>query len=907
MSMPLELSVAACTACGGSPPNTTCIAAECAAGYRAYNASTQACTNSSIVNGTGSNVTANSSGTVVINGSSCNSYVITQHTCNPGAPDFDRNGDVCANDGTPHESYCSYTTSSTMKCARCVKPCSMSGFAAISTCNGNKTCENAALQKLSPACVTCLMQPAHQNSTAACIDAEPPPPPGVKPCPMSGFAAISTCNGNKTCENAAMQKLPPACVTCLMQPAHQNSTAACIDAGPPPPPGVKPCPMSAFMAIGACNGNKTCENAAMQKLPPACMTCLMQPAHQNSTAACIDAGPPPPPGVKPCPMSGFAAIGACNGNKTCENAAMQKLPPACMTCLMQPAHQNNPTACIGGMGANVTANSSGTVVINGSSCNSYVITQHTCNPGAPDFDRNGDVCANDGTPHESYCSYTTSSTMECVRCVRTVASLNASATSCAAGAWSNWSSCSALCTRPGISPMRSRSYQGWAGSCAHGTLIAQQQRTQANHCGSCNSGYFLTVTKKCNKWNVCSNGEYMKVKGTGTTDRVCAAHAQQCNANQYESKAPTASSDRECKGAGSCANGALIVLINRTQANHCGSCNSGYRLLGKNCVGWAGSCAHGTLIAQQQRAQDHQCGSCNPGYRLVGRACMVTGMPTSCCNLYCDDTGAQACKADSKIIARNSVPVQFPGTQHGVDGHRVYSGSTYTIHWQATPSNTSVKISLVYAGQQSVVLAASSNGGSNKNEMTMFGSFKMKGFIGNGFRWRIAQGLNCTDCRLKVQSLSTPALANFSKPFVIRPGVVSSGRRLAARRTQGSPSGSSGTFASRCPYPPIGSIQTQKCNTHLCPCDASTAPTNGAKGDCTAALPSGSTCQPTCNQGYTVSGKSSCQAGNLTAATCAAAAIITGLCTGNTNTTEDVTCPAGLSVKPSTKGTLSCL
>eukprot|EP01047_Picozoa_sp_COSAG01_P104975 COSAG01_NODE_34237_length_551_cov_0.665929_2_plen_103_part_01 len=87
-----------------------------------------------------------------------------------------------------------------------------------------------------------------------------------------------------------------------------------------------------------------------------------------------------------------------------------------------------------------------------------------------------------------------------------------------------------------------------------------------------------------------------------------------------------------------------------------------------------------------------------------------------------------------------------------------------------TTSSTSVKISLVYAGQQSVVLAASSNGGSNKNEMTMFGSFKMKGFIGNGFRWRIAQGLNCTDCRLKVQSLSNTTLTNVSKTFVIQPG-----------------------------------------------------------------------------------------------------------------------------------------
>eukprot|EP01047_Picozoa_sp_COSAG01_P020342 COSAG01_NODE_1156_length_11478_cov_3.862642_6_plen_371_part_00 len=53
-------------------------------------------------------------------------------------------------------------------------------------------------------------------------------------------------------------------------------------------------------------------------------------------------------------------------------------------------------------------------------------------------------------------------------------------------------------------------------------------------------------------------------------------------------------------------------------------------------------------------------------------------------------------------------------------------------------------------------------------------------------------------------------------------------------------------------------------------CSVGAAPANGAKGDCTAKLPSGSTCQPKCNSGYQVSGKSSCKEGALTAAICAA-------------------------------------
>ena len=52
-------------------------------------------------------------------------------------------------------------------------------------------------------------------------------------------------------------------------------------------------------------------------------------------------------------------------------------------------------------------------------------------------------------------------------------------------------------------------------------------------------------------------------------------------------------------------------------------------------------------------------------------------------------------------------------------------------------------------------------------------------------------------------------------------------------------------------------------------CDGSAAPTHGTKGDCTAVLALGSTCQPTCNADYVVSGMTSCSAqGTLAAATC---------------------------------------
>ena len=98
------------------------------------------------------------------------------------------------------------------------------------------------------------------------------------------------------------------------------------------------------------------------------------------------------------------------------------------------------------------------------------------------------------------------------------------------------------------------------------------------------------------------------------------------------------------------------------------------------------------------------------------------------------------------------------------------------------------------------------------------------------------------------------------------------------------------------------------------PCDASAAPTNGAVGTCTSTLASGSTCQPTCNAGYTVSGTSSCLAGALTAATCSAnpcdasaapANGAVGDCTSTlaSGSTCQPTCNAGYTVS----GTSSCL
>ena len=71
------------------------------------------------------------------------------------------------------------------------------------------------------------------------------------------------------------------------------------------------------------------------------------------------------------------------------------------------------------------------------------------------------------------------------------------------------------------------------------------------------------------------------------------------------------------------------------------------------------------------------------------------------------------------------------------------------------------------------------------------------------------------------------------------------------------------------PSPPPSSPPPQSPPPSLSSCDASKAPTNGKVGTCTSSLARGSTCQPTCNSGYTVSGVTSCSsAGKLTSASC---------------------------------------
>ena len=116
----------------------------------------------------------------------------------------------------------------------------------------------------------------------------------------------------------------------------------------------------------------------------------------------------------------------------------------------------------------------------------------------------------------------------------------------------------------------------YEGSCKNGMLTAVERRTQENHCGQCNHGYYLDM-------------------------KQCAVYG------------------------GECKNGYLISISLRNMTNHCGSCYKGYRLENHRCVPLGGKCMHGELIDLSNRVVENHCGSCSPGFYLNATKCIACG------------------------------------------------------------------------------------------------------------------------------------------------------------------------------------------------------------------------------------------------------------------------------------------
>ena len=217
-----------------------------------------------------------------------------------------------------------------------------------------------------------------------------------------------------------------------------------------------------------------------------------------------------------------------------------------------------------------------------------------------------------------------------------------------------------------------KSCAAFAGVCTNGVLAEQSRRTHANHCGSCEPGFFLDLVLSvwsCSAYGgVCHMG-YLLPQAKRTRHHDCAG----CRANHRfsnESKvecikcAPghhtpdkTTSTtcslyggtcahgtladqslrtqDSQCavcengfcldstqqctKCGGECKNGALIEFALRTRHGHCGTCKSGFHLdsTTKDCLAYGGTCAHGLLAAQKTRVREDDCGTCDANHYLT--------------------------------------------------------------------------------------------------------------------------------------------------------------------------------------------------------------------------------------------------------------------------------------------------
>jgi hypothetical protein len=234
-------------------------------------------------------------------------------------------------------------------------PCCPSGNS-----TGNSTspdCNNVPQHCQQSSCCSGGFCPPDCAPWIPCCNSAPAPTPACGGCTnisctnMCGAMPCQFCDGLGHCDSQ-----PKPCTVPSYNLGNQTIISPPSPTPPPPlpvpKPPVPPCPGPDYMALIACGNDQACINAAMAKFPAACLACMM--AANANPVVCVDAGPPPPPGVKPCPLTEFMAIGACNGDSKCEGAITATLPLACFVCTQQPAFAIDPSVCISGLPAGST-------------------------------------------------------------------------------------------------------------------------------------------------------------------------------------------------------------------------------------------------------------------------------------------------------------------------------------------------------------------------------------------------------------------------------------------------------------------------------------------------------------------------------------------------------------------------
>ena len=135
--------------------------------------------------------------------------------------------------------------------------------------------------------------------------------------------------------------------------------------------------------------------------------------------------------------------------------------------------------------------------------------------------------------------------------------------------------------------------------------------------------------------------------------------------------------------AGTCYNGNLRPLSQRTADNQCGSCSNGYRLSGTTCVRLNGLCPNGRPKPPSQTTRDNECETCYNGYKLLGYSCV--DMNGRCQNGY--------------PVAKNQATEDWHcgncNTGFGLSNRRC---TACTLHQYDAPDRLGVRVCTDFAG-----------------------------------------------------------------------------------------------------------------------------------------------------------------------------------------------------------------
>eukprot|EP01049_Picozoa_sp_SAG25_P003774 SAG25_NODE_224_length_11578_cov_10.606325_1_plen_1024_part_10 len=362
---------------------------------------------------------------------------------------------------------------------------------------------------------------------------------------------------------------------------------------------------------------------------------------------------------------------------------------------------------------------------------------------------------------------------------------------------------------------RNNPCRGWAGSCANGALIAWAKRTQNDHCGKCNAGYILSA-KRCIVLKTCPAGKYLAGHSILLSN---PGACRNCPSGTFKPSSGTYATT--CTAFKPCPPGQQLTGESTKAPGKCVPCPASTY----NAVRGIVKCSAMDVCTNGEYQK-------TPGTSTKDRICASHGTcnaneyevkpPTATTDRLC--SGAGTC-ANGMLIAQ---PLRKQANHCG----RCFAG--YTLGSRKCMRNSCICIN----GTPKTGAACTKNGSSMCQSC------------------RAGYVLSTIACTAKsCDALAVPA--NGAKGTCTTS--LASGSSCAPTCTAGyTVSGKTSCM--------LGKLAAATCKPK--PCDASAPPANGAKGDCSANLPSGGTCLPTCNSGYTVSGQVSCKAGTLTPASC---------------------------------------